>query len=92
MKTLPSLFKNDNIRFKDNNKTNCIIKESVNNNVLDTIKEIFNSRVYPFDKNLIIKTKEKIIKTYLVSLLNNKVKTLNDEIINIEDIITIERI
>ena len=92
MKTLPSLFKNDNIRFKDNNKTNCIIKESVNNNVLDTIKEIFNSRGYPFDKKVIIKTKEKIIKTYLVSLLNNKVKTLNDEIINIEDIITIERI
>ena len=38
------------------------------------------------------KTKEKTMKTYLVTLLDNKVKTLNDEIINIEDIITIERI
>ena len=43
MKTLPSLYKNENIRFKDNNKTNCIIKESINDNVLDTIKDIFNS-------------------------------------------------
>ena len=41
MKTLPSLYKNENIRFKDNNKTNCIIKESINDNVLDTIKDIF---------------------------------------------------
>ena len=43
MKTLPSLYKNENVRFKDNNKTNCIIKESINDNVLDTIKDIFNS-------------------------------------------------
>ena len=92
MKTLPSLQKNENIRFKDNNKTNCIIKESINDKVLDTIKDIFYSKGYPFDKKVIIKTKEKTMKTYLVTLLDNKVKTLNDEIINIEDIITIERI
>ena len=92
MKTLPSLYKNENIRFKDNNKTNCVIKESINDNVLDTIKDIFNSKGYPFDKKVIIKTKEKTIKTYLVTLSNNKVTTLNDEIIDINDIVSIERL
>ena len=67
MKTLPSLYKNENIRFKDNNKTNCVIKESINDNVLDTIKNIFNSKGYTFDEKVIIKTKEKTMKTYLVT-------------------------
>lgn len=93
MKTLPSLYKNENMTYKDNNRKNCVVKENIrDNNVLEVINNIFNSKGYPFDKKVIIKTKEKTMKTYLVTLLDNKVKTLNDEIINIEDIITIERI
>lgn len=92
MKTLPSLYKNENIRFKDNNKTNCTVKEYVNDNVNLVINDIFNSKGFPFDKKVLIKTKEKTIKTYLVTLSNNKVTTLNDEIIDINDIVSIERL
>lgn len=92
MKTLPSLYKNENIRFKDNNKSNCTVKEYVNDSVKLVINDIFNSKGFPFDKKVLMKTKEKTFKTYLVTLSNNKVTTLNDEVINIDDIISIERI
>ena len=49
MKTLPSLYKNENIRFKDNNKSNCTVKEYVNDSVKLVINDIFNSKGFPFD-------------------------------------------
>lgn len=93
MKTLPSLYKNEKTTFKDNNTRNCIVKEnSINNNVLEIIDSIFNSYGFPFDKKVLIKTKDRTIKTYLVTRKNNEVTTLNDEVINITDIISIERL
>ncbi len=93
MKTLPRLYKNENIKYKDNNKSNCIVKEYEKyNDVIDIIDSIFNSKGFPFDKKVIIKTKNKIFKTYLVTRNDNKVTTLNDEVILIDDILSIERI
>ena len=93
MKTLQKLYKNENAFFLDNNKTNCVVKEYViDSNVREIIDKIFNSNILPFDQRVIIKTKDKVIKTYLVKLLDDRVVTLNDEIINIKDIIEIERI
>lgn len=93
MKALPSLYKNENIKYKDNNKSNCIVKEyEKNNDIIDIIDSIFNTKGFPFDKKVIIKTKNKIFKTYLVTRNDNKVTTLNDEVILIDDILSIERI
>lgn len=93
MKALPSLYKNENIKYKDNNKSNCIVKQyEKNNDIIDIIDSIFNTKGFPFDKKVIIKTKNKIFKTYLVTRNDNKVTTLNDEVILIDDILSIERI
>ena len=92
MKSLPRLYKNDK-SIKNNNKNNCVVEERiVNNTIHEDIKQIFNSPGFPFDKRVLIKTKDKIIKTYLVSENENTITTLNDEIIKIEEIISIERI
>ena len=95
MKVLPKLYKNEN-NIKDNNKRNCLVKEKNNeNNEINTEKElndIFNTRGFPFDKKVFIKTINKTYKTYLVTRTENTVVTLNDEVINIEDIISIEKI
>lgn len=92
MKTLPSLYKNENINCKDNNKSICTVKEYVNDSVKLILNDIFYSKGFPFDKKVLIKTKNKTIKTYLVTLSNNKVTTLNEEEIDINDIISIERL
>lgn len=93
MKTLPNLFKNENMTYKDNNRKNCVVKENIrDNNVLEVINNIFNSKGYPFDKKVIIKTKDKTYKTYLVTLYDDRVITLNDDVIKMDDIVSIERI
>ena len=95
MKVLPKLYKNENA-IKDNNKRDCLVKEekidSIINNKEKELNNIFNNKGFPFDKKVLIKTTDKIYKTYLVTRTENTVVTLNDEIINIDDIISIERI
>ena len=92
MKNLPKLYKNIN-DIRDNNKKNCLVKENIiNDNKEDELNNIFNTNGFPFDKKVMIKTNEKTYKTYLVSKKENTVITINDEIIDIEDIVSIERI
>ena len=96
MKVLPKLYKNEN-NIKDNNKRDCLVKEeqidiTINDNRERTLNDIFNNRGFPFDKKVLIKTNDKTYKTYLVTKTENTVITLNDEVINIDDIISIERI
>lgn len=96
MKVLPKLYKNENA-IKDNNKRDCLVKEekidsTINDNKEKELNNIFNNKGFPFDKKVLIKTTDKIYKTYLVTRTENTVVTLNDEIINIDDIISIERI
>ena len=92
MKNLPKLYKNIN-DIRDNNKKNCLVKENIiNHNKEDELNNIFNTNGFPFDKKVMIKTNEKTYKTYLVSKKENTVITINDEIIDIEDIVSIERI
>lgn len=92
MKSLPKIYKNEN-NPKDNNKKNCIVEENIiNNTIVEDINSIFNTKGFPFDKRVLIKTKDRNMKTYLVTRNEHSVTTLNDEVINIEDIISIERI
>ena len=96
MKVLPKLYKNENA-IKDNNKRDCLVKEenidsTINDNKEKELNNIFNNKGFPFDKKVLIKTTDKIYKTYLVTRTENTVVTLNDEIIKVDDIISIERI
>ena len=91
MKELPRLYKNENIEHRDNNKKICIVKENIiKEEVLVGIENIFSSSGYPFDKKVIIKTKDKTYKTYLITREKDKIKTINDEEIDIKDIMSIE--
>lgn len=93
MKELPRLYKNENIEYRDNNKKICFVKENIiKEEVLVGIENIFSSSGYPFDKKVIIKTKDKMYKTYLVAREKDIIKTINDEVIDIKDIISIERL
>ena len=83
MNKLPSIYKNNNINPKDNNKTKSIVKEE---NILDSI--FSNSK--PYDIKVIIKTKDKIIEDYLIDRTKDYIIPLNNEKININDIIDIQ--
>ena len=95
MKSLPKLYKNEN-NIKSNNKEKCIVEEKTENKMNETtikdIDNIFNTNGFPFDKKVLLKTKDKEFKTYLVSRTEDKVMTINDVEINIEDILSIERL
>ena len=84
----PSIFKNKEINPIDHNKKSTYIK-TVNTNITDTLNEIFKNK-YPFNIKVHIQTINTSLDTYLVSRDNNSIKTLHDEIIKIEDIISIE--
>lgn len=106
MKKLPSIYKNSINKKINNNKNYCCLKESENNinntnininNIIDkninsTLDSIFNSVGYPYNINVLIKTKNKNYNTYLVTRNNSTITTLDNEIINIGDIISINRI
>lgn len=79
MKKLPNLFKNDNINPINNNKNKCIIKE-------DILNYLFTEIPNPYDIKVEIKTKDKIIKDYIVSRTKTTIDTLNNNKINISDI------
>ena len=98
MKKLPSIYHNDINRNISNNQDVCYAKEeirSINNNINTNIEEIldnlFKEDGYIFNKPLIITTKDKSYDTAIVKKTNNKIFTLTDDIIDISDIISIER-
>ena len=78
MKNLPSIYKNNSIKPKDNNKTKSIIKNDVLDNIFSMSK--------PYDIKVIIKTKDKVIEDYLISKNSNYIIPLNHEKIYIKDI------
>ena len=86
----PKLFKNENVKV-NNNREACLLK-NINNNdqafekVLDSI---FNSFSSMYNTKVIIETKDKTYKTYLVSRTNNNIMTINREIIPIKEIVNI---
>lgn len=78
MKNLPSIYKNNNINIKNNNKTKSIIKE-------DILENIFSMN-NPYNIKVIIKTKDKVIEDYLIERNEKYIIPLNNDKINIEDI------
>ena len=98
MKKLPGIYHKDINRNISNNQDVCYVKEeirSISNNINTNIEEIldnlFKEDGYIFNKPLIITTKDKSYDTAIVKKTNNKIFTLTDDIIDISDIISIER-
>ena len=91
MKKLPSIFQNEINKKIKNNREVTYIKEENKELIIDTINAIFNGTGYAYNIPVIIKTKNNIYDTYLVSKTNTIVTTLNNDIIPINEIISIER-
>lgn len=93
MKKLPKLYKNEISKPLNNNKKYCYLKdekEDRSNSIEDKLHNIFNGIGYSYNIPVRIKTKNKEYNTSLVTKTKNNLITLDNEVIKIEDIISIE--
>ena len=92
--TKDSLFINENqIELPSHNKKYCYIEENniiEDNNIDNKIKSILSNPNYLNNIPLLIKTNKKEYRTSIVSRYNNNILTLNNEIIPVSEIISIE--
>ena len=95
MSKLPKIFHNDIKNNISNNREYAYISNDVfqekNSNPLEFINSLFNEDGFIFNKPLIIKTKNKILDTAIVKKDNNYIYTLSEDIIDISDIVSIEK-
>ncbi len=89
MKKLPKLFKNEEIDAIDHNKKSVHLKED-NTSIEETLNTIFNGFHHPYNIKVKIKTKDKDYNTYLISYNNDKIVTLDNEVILVKEIISIQ--
>lgn len=97
MKKLPEIFHNPIDKEICNNDTvyycttnNVSIKEE--KNVEKFIDKLFKENGYIFNKPVLIKTKDRDFETAIIKKYNNRVITLSEDIIYIDDIISIRSI
>lgn len=60
-----------------------------NNSVIDKITNLLNTNGYVFNINVLIKTKDREYDTHIASVINNHIITLDNDIINLDDVIDI---
>lgn len=103
MKKLPKIYQNEITKNINNNKKYCYLEEErsipsekvekMNSiSVKEELDNIFSGFGYSYNIPIIIKTSSKEYKTSLVSRTKNNVVTIENEIIPITEIISIERI
>ena len=85
MKKLPKIYQNKIDKNIHNNKEIDYVKES-NKNIKEVLNIIFNGEGYSYNKEVIIETNNKVYDTYIITRTKNNIVTLEDEIININDI------
>ena len=97
MKKLPSIYKQE-INKRINNNTTVYYctsknekKEVENISIRDFLDNLFNEDGYVFNKPLIIKTKDNVYDTAIVKKDKEKIYTLTDDIIKLDNIMSIER-
>ena len=61
-----------------------------NLSIVDKIEKLLNRNGYIFNVDVIIKTKDRVYKTKIAGKVNNHLITLDNDIINIDDIIDLE--
>ena len=91
IKDLPHVFKK-NIDIKHiNNKDISYVKSNLSNkestiDIIDKLDKLFNSSRYVFNIGVIIKTKNKVYDTKIMSRNDTSILTVDDDIIYIKDI------
>ena len=96
MKKLPEVYKNEINKIINNNKDKCLVtkedrlikKDKINEISLD---DIFNGIGYSYNIPITIKTKNKEYNTSLIAKTNNNVITIDNDIIPINEIITLTK-
>ena len=96
MKKLPKIYQNKINKKIDNNTNYSYVEKEVYNfddkqNIISMINSLFDEDGFIFNKQLIIKTKYKVYDTAIIKKDNNRIYTLTDDVIKIEDILSIER-
>lgn len=96
MKKLPKIFQNDFSKTINNNKKICYLKNDDINNTYNlrminsVLDDIFNGLGYPYNISVIINTDNKIYDTSLIARDKENIITLDNEIIPIKNIISID--
>ena len=85
MKKLPKIYQNKIDKNIHNNKEIDYVKET-NKNIKEILNKILNEEGYSYNKEVIIETNNKVYDTYIITRTKNNIVTLEDEIININDI------
>ena len=96
MKKLPKIYQNKINKKIGNNTNYSYAKKEIYNfddkqNIISIINSLFDEDGFVFNKQLIIKTKYKVYDTAIIKKDNNRIYTLTDDVIKIEDILSIER-
>lgn len=99
MAKLPKVYHNDINKKFYNNKDyiyaeNGLVKgnnKQTRNDVLQLINSLFSETGFVFNKPLLIKTKEKVYDTAIIKKDSANIYTLTEDIIRIDDILSIER-
>lgn len=92
MKKLPEIYKNEINKNISNNKKYCYLKneQEKEENINEKLEKIFNGMGYSYNIPVTIKTTSKEYNTSLVSKTKNNLITLDNDIIKIDEIISLE--
>ncbi len=94
MKKLPKLYKNEINKNITNNKNYCYLNDELPRNnqfsIEEKITKIFNGLGASYNIPVLIRTYNKEYRTSLVSKTKNNLVTLDNEVIKIEDILSLE--
>lgn len=95
MKKLPNIYKNENVIPINNNKKSCYLEnesvvEKQSLDITEKLNIIFNGMGYSYNIAVVIKTKDKEYHTSLVARTKNNLVTLDNDVIPIKDIISLE--
>lgn len=95
MNKKPEIFKPNIGNINNNKKTYCSFiensleveaSEDINEEPIDFINRLGSDGSYIFSKNVVIKTKDNIYNTKIAGKIGNKIITLDNKSINIDDI------
>lgn len=95
MKKLPKIYQTDILKEIDNNKKSCYVSTEPLENNIDTqeitLDEIFSGLGYSYNIPIIITTSKEKYQTSLIAKTKKNVITIDNEIIPISEIISIQR-
>jgi len=94
MKSLPKIYKNEDIHPKNHNRNMVHVREKQpdNKKIEEVIDNLFYKIGSPYHKKIWIKTKEKEYRTFIIAKDKKNLYTLENEAIEISSIIDIEEL